>query len=363
MRSARAYLSEIYDQLYWRGVVYGLIAMLLLGLGIALGSRNFDDFDSALIGYTFASLFSVFGIVYRYSVWLTKPSTKRYWKKGWMLFLDPGNWGRGKLPGILIGALFSKILIQDFVWRRGKRRYVAHILMVWGCVLAALVTFPLVFGWIHFETGTISPIQTYKVILLHSQVQELPLNGLLSWLVFHALVISSFLVIPGVMLAIYRRMTDPGEAVIQKFNSDFLPLILLFSVAFSGLLLWVDYEWLEGYYYSVIAQFHALTVIGTLIYLPFGKLFHIFQRPASLGIALYRTLNMKERQTRCPVTGEEFVSAVHIEDLKEVLPETGFDYSPSSENGVGGKWFEISPRGRRMLIGRSHSKTRGRNFS
>jgi len=23
---------------------------------------------------------------------------------------------------------------------------------MWGCVLAALITFPLVWGWIHFET-------------------------------------------------------------------------------------------------------------------------------------------------------------------------------------------------------------------
>ena len=27
-----------------------------------------------------------------------------------------------------------------------------HMLLSWGCVLAAAITFPLVFGWMHFRT-------------------------------------------------------------------------------------------------------------------------------------------------------------------------------------------------------------------
>ena len=59
-----------------------------------------------------------------------------------------------------------------------------------------------------------------------------------------------------------------------------MPLILLFAISVSGLLLTVSYTWLEGYGYDFLKLFHAITVIFTLIYIPFGKFFHIPQRPA-----------------------------------------------------------------------------------
>ena len=59
----------------------GVIATALLGALIVLGSRNLADFDSALVGYTFACLFATFGIVYRYTVWLSKPPTRMLWRR------------------------------------------------------------------------------------------------------------------------------------------------------------------------------------------------------------------------------------------------------------------------------------------
>src|SRR5690606_4971470 len=97
-------------------------------------------------------------------------------------------------------------------------------------------------------------------------------------------------------------------------------------------------------YHGAMAQVHAYTVIVTLLYLPFGKLFHIFQRPASLGVACYKAAYGKERAV-CPVTGEEFAPKVQTEDLKQVLGELGFDYSAAS--GEGPDWNQVSPKGRR----------------
>lgn len=191
-------------------------------------------------------------------------------------------------PSVLAKALWLKIVAQDFILRRGFLRWLGHMLIAWGCVLAAAVTFPLVFGWLHFEQGRTGEHATYKVVFFGQALAELPLQGALSWLVFHALVVSSFLVTPGVILAMYRRMRDGGALAVQRFSRDMLPLIVLFAVSVSGLLLWISYEYLHGYYYGVLAHLHALTVIATLIYLPFGKLFHVFQRPASLGIAFYK---------------------------------------------------------------------------
>jgi hypothetical protein len=117
----------------------------------------------------------------------------------------------------------------------------------------------------------------------------------------------------------------------------------------------VSYEWLHGYYYSVLAQIHAFTVIATLIYLPFGKLFHVFQRPASLGISFYKAAGEKGEQAVCPVTHEPFGPQLQVDDLGTVLPEVGFDYRASG--GKGPAWNQLSPRGRRMGIARAHAAT------
>jgi hypothetical protein len=220
-----------------------------------------------------------------------------------------------------------------------------------------------VFGWIHFEQGSLHPHPTYIVWFFGYPVQELPLKGLLSWFAFHALVVSAFMVIPGVMLLMYRRMMDTGAAAVQLFARDFLPLILLFAVAFSGLMLWISYEFLDGYFYSVLAQFHAFTVIGTLLSLPFGKLFHIFQRPASLGISYYKAANADKEPAYCPVTGEGFAPRMQTDDLNDVLAELEFDYRSSNSDSDAPNWNEISPQGRRMLVARAHSQAKNDRFA
>ena len=79
------------------------------------------------------------------------------------------------------------------------------------------------------------------------------------------------------------------------FAEDFLPLILLFSVSITGLLLTVSYTWLKGYGYEFLAIMHAVTVIFTLLWLPFGKFFHIFQRPAQFGVEFYKDVRRSRR--------------------------------------------------------------------
>ena len=70
-----------------------------------------------------------------------------------------------------------------------------------------------------------------------------------------------------------------------------------------------------------------LTVILGLMYLPFGKLFHIFQRPGNLGVAYYKRANAEGAPAVCRRCSEPFASAQQIADLQEVLPQVGFDYS------------------------------------
>jgi hypothetical protein len=47
-----------------KSVVWALIVTVLLGVAIVVGSRNLSRFDSALVAYTFASLFAAFGLTY-----------------------------------------------------------------------------------------------------------------------------------------------------------------------------------------------------------------------------------------------------------------------------------------------------------
>ena len=49
----------------FRSLIWAFIVTILLGLAIVVGSRNLSRFDSALVAYTFASLFAAFGLTYR----------------------------------------------------------------------------------------------------------------------------------------------------------------------------------------------------------------------------------------------------------------------------------------------------------
>src|SRR5262249_43148686 len=77
-----------------KAAAWGMVfAAILAGL-IALGSRNLNHFDAALLGYTFATLFATFGITYRYAMWLQRPPTRLYWHRGWSVFLTRRFLGR-----------------------------------------------------------------------------------------------------------------------------------------------------------------------------------------------------------------------------------------------------------------------------
>ena len=67
----------------------------------------------------------------------------------------------------------------------------------------------------------------------------------------------------------------------------------------TGLMLTASYTWMRGYAYEFLAVLHAITVIVTLIWLPFGKLFHIFQRPAQLGVSFYKDAGARGEQAAC----------------------------------------------------------------
>jgi hypothetical protein len=310
---------------------------------IVVGSRNLANFDPALVIYTFAVIFATWGVVYHYNVWLDKPPTRMYWRRGWELFRSQGVLRSSFRLADLTGR---NIVAQSFIRKRSLRRWWMHQCIFWGCVLAAAITFPLVFGWIAFRSLP-NDQDTYVTYLFGFPTGSFPLHTIVASLLFHGLDVAAVLVIVGVFLALWRRLRDKGAQSLQNFAMDFFPLILLFAISVTGLALTVSQEWLRGTAYSFLAIIHAITVIAGLLFLPFGKFFHIFQRPAQLGVKLYRMTGDNDPGAICPRCKQRFASAMHIRDLHIVLPQLGFDYSlPGTEF----RWQDLCPPCKRKSL-------------
>ena len=157
-----------------------------------------------------------------------------------------------------------------------------HACLSWGGMLAFAVTFPLVFGWIHFESLP-DNAEIYRVFVHGFPVEQFAVHSLRGFLHFNLLNISAVILLVGLVLSVKLRMSDKGEFAIQTFADDVFPILLLFAVCITGLMLTVSAKFLAGSGFQFIGMAHAASVIGLLLYLPFGKLFHIIQRPLSLA--------------------------------------------------------------------------------
>ncbi|HXH10589.1 MAG TPA: MFS transporter [Alphaproteobacteria bacterium] len=321
------------------------LTILLAGL-IVIGSRQLARFDPPLVAYTFASLFAVFGISYRYAIWLQRPPTAVYWRRGWQVFFRRGYLARNLRTWLK--RVTGEFALNNFIRRRDPLRWLAHMSIMWGCILAAAITFPLVFGWLQFDPLPDRP-EWYRVYVFGFPTIAFPHDSWLAFLSFHGLVWAALLVIPGVMLALRRRMREEGAAAVQLFGEDMLPLLLLFAVSLTGLLLTVSYTWLKGYGYEFLALVHAVTVIFTLLWLPFGKFFHIFQRPAQLGVAFYKDVAARTEPAHCRRCGHAFASQMHVTDLIQVERELGYRYEVEGSDGVEHYQWICPPCRRAML--------------
>lgn len=315
----------------------------LLVASIVVGSRTLQNFDAALVVYTFAVIFAAWGVAYHYAVWLQKPPTRMYWRRGWEIFWSRGFWRSLMAVG---GLAATHLVAQKFIGHRSRQRWWMHQLLFWGCLLAGAITFPLVFGWVHFGSAPQDQM-TYVTYVFGFPVASFPLQTFVAWITFHGLDVSAVLVLAGIALALWRRMRDQGALAVQTFAMDFAPLIMLFAISVTGLALTASTLWFRGALYPFLSLLHAITVIAALLYLPFGKLFHIFQRPAQLGVRLYHDAAEGTAPAACVRCGESFASLQHLQDLKVVLPQLGFDYR---SDGPGGSWQDLCPTCKRRTL-------------
>ena len=338
-------MSATPDPLDRRGVAWGLVGVAVVIALTLIGSDRLAWFDAALVGYLFGLLFAVFGVVYRYSAWLRRPPTATLNRRGWDAFRRHKARNVAALPSLVA----TQLLGQGFIRRRSRSRWLAHQLVFWGCVLAALVTFPLTLGILHFESVG-QQADRYRVYLSRVGTVQFDAGSIVGWVTFHLLDFAAVLVLAGVFIFLRRRLRDPGALAVER-SADFLALAGLFAVSVTGLFLTVSSTWLEGRFYSALNTLHAMTVILGLMYIPFGKLFHILQRPGNLGVTYYKRENEDGAPAICPRCGEEFASARQIADLEAVLPQVGFDYTIAG----GGNYQETCPRCRRAQVALAQS--------
>lgn len=326
-------------------VAGGLAAGLLVVL-IVVGSQGLTNFDSALIGYAAAIVALTFAIVARYHRWLRMPSTRRYWRRGWQLLT---SWNAFRyLPGLLPRAIFGQLLGQGFIRRRGLVRWIGHQCLFWGVMGATAITFPLVFGWLVFqlEPGT---ADVYRMLVFGVPTVTFDATSFLGWSLFHALDYTAVLVIAGCAIFLWRRFRDRGVIAAQRLAYDMAPLLMLLVISVTGILLTVSSMLLEGAYYEFLVVAHMAAVVLTLVFIPFGKFFHVVQRPASVGIQMYTEVGARQQMRSCARCGEPLASEVFVRDLQATLDELGQDYRLAGDRG---HLVELCPRCKR--VARAH---------
>jgi hypothetical protein len=116
------------------------VTVVLLAL-IFSGSRGLRDFDSALIGYAVATIFTVAALAYRYMLWIQRPPTWRYFRAGWTNFLSFRNFKHYTL--LIPRAWWTDIFAQTFILQRSVFRWLMHMCIFWGVILSLAITVPL----------------------------------------------------------------------------------------------------------------------------------------------------------------------------------------------------------------------------
>lgn len=337
-----------------RSATIAVLVTVVLAIFIYVGSDGLTYFDSALIGYATATLFAVLGVTYRFVNWLDHPPTQRYWARSWQLFLSWRTFRR--YMTLIPRAWVADLALQDFIWPRGIDRWVMHVTIFWGVILSSLITFPLVFGWLHFE---LVGQHDYQLFITTLPTLIFPLGSFLAWALFHALDFTAVLVIVGVSIALWRRWRDRAVIAGQEFGFDFVPLLLLLAISLTGLLLTASQLWWEGKFYWFIALSHEAVVVLAILYIPFGKFWHVLERPASVGIKLYRTVAGALGMARCARCGTEFEPALFVQDLKQTLHTLGQDYTMTPE----GTWLQdYCPECKRVLRGSTYFQQTQRGF-
>ncbi len=354
----------MFSQPTFRALICGFVISGMTAVVMFLGSAGGRHLDPALAGYQLGIILASYLVGYRTGLWIQRPATALFFREGILCLLktawirDPirsrkntissrsVNW---KNPLFLFREFTSKFAEQRFIRKRSLYRWTMHLCLSGGCTLAFAITFPLVFGWVHFESMP-EFAEVYEVIVFGIHADRFHIESVKGFLVLNALNISAGVVLVGLIMAFLRRIFDNGVRAVQTFYEDILPLILILLVTLTGLMLTVSYDFLDGRGHSGIAKIHMLTVVALFFYIPYGKLFHIFQRGLVMSVSIFKARGSEGVQSYCLRCSTPFASKLHIEGLKSVLENLGFDYTYRSDNRSV-HYQDVCPPCRRKLLG------------
>ncbi|HEY1376176.1 MAG TPA: hypothetical protein VGF55_05250, partial [Gemmataceae bacterium] len=86
----------------------------------------------------------------------------------------------------------------------------------------------------------------------------------------------------------------------------------------------------------------------TLLWLPFGKFFHIFQRPAQLGVSFYKDAGREGEQAVCARCSRPYAPKIQVDDLITVERQLGYRYELPGDPA--GHYQRVCPACRRKAF-------------
>ncbi|HWT22324.1 MAG TPA: hypothetical protein VN213_02340, partial [Solirubrobacteraceae bacterium] len=106
--------------------------------------------------------------------------------------------------------------------------------------------------------------------------------------------------------------------------------------------------------YEFLAILHMAVVVLTLMYIPFGKFFHVIQRPASVGVEIYKRTSIADSgMFACRRCGEPIDARAFVADLSKTMDELGLQFSHAPET---------CPRCKRIQRGEAYLSAVKRGF-
>jgi nitrate reductase gamma subunit len=283
--------------------------------------------DLAVLGYQIASVLFVAGCLYRFVAWLRYPPNRTLWTRSMRTFQHRGRWAT---LAALIRSMVARILLQSFIVRRGWLRWFTHFAIAWGMIVVCGVCFALAWGWMSFS---LVDQQVYRAHLFDLPLLTFQVGSVIAFFTFNAINLGALLLLVGLMLALWQRYTLRAQETSERRADHLGSLYLLLAVTVSGLLLTVSYKFLNGMGHRQLAVLHEMTVVLGLLWVPFGKLFHIGLSPAAVVLDVAEGAGLVEpsRCSRCDRT----LSALWTPgDLEGVLAAAGVQQQGDSADAA-----------------------------
>src|SRR5690606_37514548 len=114
-----------------------------------------------------------------------RPPTAMYWRRGWQAFFRKGL--RRRNARAWLSRVVTDVFANRFILRRSRWRGITHLLIMWGCLLAVAITFPLVFGWLYFGPVP-GDLSLYEAVLFGFPAFRFLHNSMIGFFLFHGLV-------------------------------------------------------------------------------------------------------------------------------------------------------------------------------